>query len=201
MGRSDDPTAGQLPALDHDRGRELAAPLANRPDRPVPDPPAGPDTDIEETLSALTDLIRRGRSARSGRPRCPRPTSSRPSGRPSGAASPFRSEQPPYSILDRGIEAEVLPVAERYGMGAWCGARSPRGCSPAGPQGRSRPTCAARGCFRHMRDERRSDAVEQIIPLADKAGLPMTHLAIAFAHRSPRRTMRDHRAAHDGAAR
>jgi aryl-alcohol dehydrogenase-like predicted oxidoreductase len=39
--------------------------------------------------------------------------------------------------------------------------------------------------FRHMSDERRLDAVEQLIPLADKAGLPMTHLAVAFAIAHP----------------
>ena len=53
---------------------------------------------------------------RSARPRCPRPTSSKPSGSPSGLER-FRTEQPPYSILSRGIEREVLPVAQRYGMG------------------------------------------------------------------------------------
>jgi aryl-alcohol dehydrogenase-like predicted oxidoreductase len=39
--------------------------------------------------------------------------------------------------------------------------------------------------FRHLSDERRLDAVEQIIPLAEKAGLPMTHLAMAFAIAHP----------------
>ena len=45
-----------------------------------------PATDIEETLSALSDLIHSGKSVRSARPRCPRPTSSKPSGSPSSAA-------------------------------------------------------------------------------------------------------------------
>lgn len=39
--------------------------------------------------------------------------------------------------------------------------------------------------FSHMRDERRLDAVERIIPLAEKAALPMTHLAMAFAIAHP----------------
>ena len=58
------------------------------------------------------------RRARPSRP----PTSSRPSGWPSGAGRErFVCEQPPYSLLVRGIEADVLPVTERYGMGviAW----------------------------------------------------------------------------------
>ena len=44
----------------------------------------------------------------------------------------FRTEQPPYSMLSRGIEREVLPVAQQYGMGVSRGARSGRACSPAG---------------------------------------------------------------------
>jgi aryl-alcohol dehydrogenase-like predicted oxidoreductase len=39
--------------------------------------------------------------------------------------------------------------------------------------------------FRHLNDERRIDAVEQLIPLAEKADLPMTHLALAFAIAHP----------------
>jgi len=39
--------------------------------------------------------------------------------------------------------------------------------------------------FTSLRDERRLDAVEQLIPLAEEAGLPMTHLAIAFAIAHP----------------
>jgi aryl-alcohol dehydrogenase-like predicted oxidoreductase len=57
------------------------------------------DTDIEETLSALTDLVEaHWVSERRGPER-------------------FRTEQPPYSILNRSIERDVLPVAQRYGMG------------------------------------------------------------------------------------
>lgn len=54
--------------------------------------------------------------------------------------------------------------------------------------------------FRHMRGERRLDAVEQIVQVADRAGLTMTHLAVAFAISHPVFDLRDHRPAHDGAA-
>src|ERR1700731_2448547 len=77
-----------------------------------------PDTDIDETLGALTDLVRAGKvryigsstfqahqiveaqwvAERRGRER-------------------FVCEQPPYSMLIRGIEAEVLPVCQKFGMG------------------------------------------------------------------------------------
>ena len=77
-----------------------------------------PDTDVEETLSALTDLVRSGKVRAIG-------SSTMPASDIVEAQwvaerrglERFRAEQPPYSILNRGIEAEVLPVAQRYGMG------------------------------------------------------------------------------------
>ena len=52
--------ARQLAPLDHARGREQPAPAGHRLHRPVPDPPPRADTDIDETLGALTDLVRAG---------------------------------------------------------------------------------------------------------------------------------------------
>src|ERR1035437_8952565 len=77
-----------------------------------------PDTDIEETLSALSDLIHSGKVRVIG-------SSTTPASDIVEAQwvaerrglERFRTEQPPYSILNRSIEAEVLPVAQRYGMG------------------------------------------------------------------------------------
>src|SRR6185437_5297161 len=76
-----------------------------------------PDTNVEETLSALTDLIRSGKVRAIG-------TSSMPASDMVEAQwvadrrglERFHTEQPTYSILSRGIETEVLPVAQRYGM-------------------------------------------------------------------------------------
>src|ERR1700761_4780179 len=77
-----------------------------------------PDTDIEETLSALTDLMRAGKSRAVGSPTLP---ASEIAGAQWVAErrglARFRTEQPPYSILDRGIEREVLPICAKYGMG------------------------------------------------------------------------------------
>src|SRR3954451_21444792 len=76
------------------------------------------DTDLEETLSALTDMKRAGKVRAIG-------TSSFPASMIVEAQwvserrglARFRTEQPTYSILNRGIEREVLPTAQRYGMG------------------------------------------------------------------------------------
>jgi aryl-alcohol dehydrogenase-like predicted oxidoreductase len=145
-----------------------------------------PTTDIEETLSALSDLIHSGKVRAIGA---------------SGMLASdiieaqwvaerrglerFRTEQPPYSILSRGIEREVLPIAERYGMGILVWGPLAQGML-TGRIRKGQPTDLRRaGLFRAFSDERRIDAVEQLIPLADKAGLPMTHLALAFAIAHP----------------
>jgi aryl-alcohol dehydrogenase-like predicted oxidoreductase len=145
-----------------------------------------PDTDIEETLSALSDLIHSGKVRAIGA---------------SGMLASdiieaqwaadrrglerFRTEQPPYSILSRGIEREVLPVAQRYGMGVLVWGPLAQGML-TGRIRKGQPTDLRRASlFRAFSDERRIDVVEQLIPLAGKAGLPMTHLALAFTIAHP----------------
>jgi aryl-alcohol dehydrogenase-like predicted oxidoreductase len=145
-----------------------------------------PDTDIEETLSALTDLIRSGKVRAIG-------TSTMPAADIVEAQwvaerrglQRFHTEQPPYSILNRGIESEVLPAAQRHGVTAivW------------GPLGQGMLTGRVRKgehndlrrarMSKHLTDERRIDVVEQLIPLTAEAGIPMTHLAMAFAIAHP----------------
>ena len=77
-----------------------------------------PGTDMEETLSALSDLIHSGKVRAIGASQTPASgiieaqwTAQR------RGLERFHTEQPPYSILSRGIEREVLPIAQRYGMG------------------------------------------------------------------------------------
>jgi aryl-alcohol dehydrogenase (NADP+) len=144
-----------------------------------------PDTDVEETLSALTDLVRAGKVRAIG-------TSTFPASdiveaqwvaERRGLAR-FRTEQPPYSILDRRIENEVLPVCERYGMGTLVWSPLAQGLLT----GRFRKGTGAesrRARFKHMTDERRLDVVEQLVPVAEEAGLSLTHLAMAFVISHP----------------
>jgi aryl-alcohol dehydrogenase-like predicted oxidoreductase len=145
-----------------------------------------PDTHIEETLSALSDLIHAGKVRAIG-------SSTMPASDMVEAQwvaerrglERFRTEQPPYSILNRGIEAEVLPVAQRYGMGTLVWSPLAKGML-TGRIRRGQETDLRRAAmFTNFRDEQRLDAVEQIIPLAAEAGLPMTHLAMAFAIAHP----------------
>ena len=145
-----------------------------------------PATDVEETLSALTDLVRSGKVRAIGSSTFPASdiveaqwTAER------RGLERFRTEQPVYSILDRGIEREILPVTQRYGMGTLVWSPLAQGLLTGRVRKGQQTDLRRTSFFRHMSDERRLDAVEQLIPLADKAGLPMTHLALAFAVAHP----------------
>jgi aryl-alcohol dehydrogenase-like predicted oxidoreductase len=97
----------------------------------------------------------------------------------------FRTEQPTYSILSRGIEAEVLPVAQRYGMGTMVWSPLAKGMLPGRVRKGRRTDLRRAALLTSFGDERRLDAVERLVPLAEEAGLPMTHLAMAFAIAHP----------------
>jgi aryl-alcohol dehydrogenase-like predicted oxidoreductase len=148
-----------------------------------------PTTDVEETLSALTDLVRAGKVRSIGCSNLPAAeiveahwTSER------RGLERFRTEQPHYSILNRGIERDVLPVCERYGMGTlvW----SPlAGGLLTGRYRKGRPSdghpARMQWVPRHMTDENKLDAVEKLVSLAEEAGMSLTHMALAFTITHP----------------
>jgi aryl-alcohol dehydrogenase-like predicted oxidoreductase len=145
------------------------------------------ETDMEETLSALSDLVHSGKVRAIGTSKLPAVdmVEAQWIAERRGFVR-FRCEQPPYSILDRGIERDVLPVAERYGLGTIVWSPLAQGLLTGRVRKGQQSDLRRSGqYFSHLRDERRIDAVEQLIPLADEAGLRLTHLAIAFviAHR------------------
>jgi aryl-alcohol dehydrogenase-like predicted oxidoreductase len=145
-----------------------------------------PGTDIEETLSALSDLIHAGKIRAIGASGTPASgiveaqwTAAR------RGLQRFRTEQPPYSILSRGIEREVLPIAQRYGMGILVWGPLAQGMLTGRIRKGKQTDLRRAALFKAFSDERRLDAVEQLIPLAEEAGLRMTHLAMAFAIAHP----------------
>jgi aryl-alcohol dehydrogenase-like predicted oxidoreductase len=145
-----------------------------------------PTTDIEETLSALTDLVRAGKVRVIGSSMMPASdmVEAQWVAERRGLAR-FRTEQPTYSILNRGIEREVLPVAERYGMGTLVWSPLAQGMLTGRVRKGKQTDLRRAAYFKHLSDERRLDVVEQLVPLAEKAGLPMTHLAMAFTIAHP----------------
>ena len=97
----------------------------------------------------------------------------------------FHTEQPTYSILSRSIETEVLPVAQRYGMGIVVWSPLAMGMLTGRVRKGQQTDLRRAPLFKAFSDERRLDAVEQLIPLAAEVGLPMTHLALAFTVTHP----------------
>jgi aryl-alcohol dehydrogenase-like predicted oxidoreductase len=154
-----------------------------------------PETDIEETLSVLTDLIREGKVRAIGCSTFPAEqiVEAHWAAERRGLER-FRCEQPPYSIFDRQIETSVLPTTERYGMGVivWgplaAGWLSGRYRSPADIDlnaGRARtrpdrfdPALAA--------NQRKLELIGELAKIAADAGISLLHLAIAFvtSHRA-----------------
>jgi aryl-alcohol dehydrogenase-like predicted oxidoreductase len=145
-----------------------------------------PGTDIEETLSALSDLVRSGKVRAIG-------SSDMPASEIVEAQwvaerrglERFRVEQPHYSLLDRSIEREVLPVAQRYGMGTVIWSPLASGMLTGRVRRGQESDLRRTQLFAALRDERRIDAVEEFIALADRVGLPLTHLALAFVIAHP----------------
>ena len=145
-----------------------------------------PDTDLEETLSALTDLVRAGKVRVIGSSTTPASVIVEAQHVAERAGlQRLRVEQPPYSILNRGREREVFPVAQQYGMGVLVWGPFGQGLL-TGRVRRGGGNDLRRARFSsHLTDERRIDVVERLIPLAEEAGMPMTHLAMAFAVAHP----------------
>ncbi|KAA0083425.1 aldo/keto reductase [Mycolicibacterium sp. P9-64] len=145
-----------------------------------------PDTDIEETLSALTDLIRSGKVRAIG-------TSNMPASDIVEAQwvaerrglQRLHTEQPPYSLLNRGAEREVLPTVQRHGMGTLVWGPLGQGLLTGRIRKGQKTDVRRASLFTHLTDEARLDVVERFIGLADEAGMPLTHLAMAFAIAHP----------------
>jgi aryl-alcohol dehydrogenase-like predicted oxidoreductase len=147
-----------------------------------------PDTDIEETLAALTDLMRAGKVRAIGSSTFPASeiVEAQWVAERRGLAR-FRTEQPPYSILNRSIEREVLPICQRYGMGALVWSPLAKGML-TGRYRKDQPlpdSGRAKRFPEQMSDECNLDAVERLIRVADAAGLSLTHMALAFVMAHP----------------
>ena len=155
-----------------------------------------PATDVNETLGVLSDLVHTGKIRAFGASNVPASeiveaqwTAER------RGRERFRTEQPPYSLLTRAIEHDVLPTSLRHGMGVlvysplaggWLSGRYRKGARISGP------TSAARGqLFPGVYDSTnpanaaKLDAADALGALADQAGLTLVQLAIAFVTRHP----------------
>jgi aryl-alcohol dehydrogenase-like predicted oxidoreductase len=152
-----------------------------------------PETDHDETLGALTDLVRTGKVRYIG-------SSTYPASEivaaqlvaESRGRERFVCEQPPYSMLVRGIEGEVLPVCETHGMGviSW-GPLAGGWLTGAWRKGKEAPASTRAGRLPQRYDlslpanQRKLEAADALGQLAEEAGLSLIHMAIAFVVNHP----------------
>jgi aryl-alcohol dehydrogenase-like predicted oxidoreductase len=152
-------------------------------------------TDIEETLGALSDLVHEGKIRYAGCSVYPAENiveAQRASQRRN--LERFVSEQPPYSIFARGIEADVLPTAQRYRMGilAWSplnggwltGKYRKQDTAPEGSRAK-RARIPARFDMSLPGNQLKLELVEELEKLATEAGVTMTQLALAWVLEHP----------------
>jgi aryl-alcohol dehydrogenase-like predicted oxidoreductase len=152
-----------------------------------------PGCDHDETLGALTDLVRAGKIRYLGSSTYP----------PSAIVEAqwvaerrnrerFVCEQPPYSILYRGIEIDMLPTAQRYGMGVmcwgplgggWLSGRWRKGTTDMESSRANR--IPGRYDLSRPDNKRKLDVVEELALLAEELGISLIHLSLAFVLQHP----------------
>jgi aryl-alcohol dehydrogenase-like predicted oxidoreductase len=151
------------------------------------------DTDIDETLGALSDLVRAGKVRYIGSSTFP----------PSAIVEAqwvaerrgrerFVCEQPPYSLLVRGVEADVLPTCRRYGMGVipwsplaggWLSGKWRKDADDL--TSRRSAMIPQRYDLSIPENQRKLDAADALGRLADEAGISLIEMALAFVIRHP----------------
>jgi aryl-alcohol dehydrogenase-like predicted oxidoreductase len=151
------------------------------------------DTDIDETLGALTDLVRAGKVRYIGSSTFP----------PSAIVEAqwvaerrgrerFVCEQPPYSILVRGVEPDVLPTCARHGMGVipwsplaggWLTGRYRKGQDL--PETHRAQRIPQRYDMSLPGNQAKLEAADALAQLADEAGLSLIDMALAFVLNHP----------------
>ena len=151
------------------------------------------DTDIDETLGALSDLVHAGKVRYIGSSTFPPSqiveaqwTAER------RGRERFVTEQPPYSMLIRGVENDVLPTCLRYGMGVipwsplaggWLSGRYRLGQDV--PQSRRAERIPDRYDMSLPGNQRKLEAADALAKLAEENGITLIEMAIAFVIRHP----------------
>jgi aryl-alcohol dehydrogenase-like predicted oxidoreductase len=153
-----------------------------------------PDTDIDETLGALSDLVHAGKVRFIGS------STFQPSQIVEAQwvakrreRERFVCEQPPYSLLHRGIEAEVLPVCRKYGMGVipwsplaggWLSGKYGKGGASPGSSRRAQ-AMPSRFDMSLAANQTKLEAVHAFTQLAEQSGITLIELALAFVTSHP----------------
>ena len=155
--------------------------------------PEQPTTDIDETLGALSDLVHQGKIRYIGSSTFP-PSQiveaqwvARDRGR-----ERFVTEQPPYSMLIRAVEADVLPTCRRHGMGVipwsplaggWLSGRWRKGRDA--PDSARADRLPSRYDLSIPGNQAKLEAADKLAQVAEEAGMSLIHLALAFVINHP----------------
>jgi aryl-alcohol dehydrogenase-like predicted oxidoreductase len=155
-----------------------------------------PMTDIDETLGAMSDLVRAGKIRSFGASKVPASQIVEAQWVADRRGHErFRTEQPPYSLLTRAIEYDLLPTCQRYGMGVmaysplasgWLSGKYRKGQQVSGPGSAARlQRWPGRFDASNPANAAKLDAADALGALADEAGLTLVQMAVAFALRHP----------------
>jgi aryl-alcohol dehydrogenase-like predicted oxidoreductase len=154
-----------------------------------------PGVDLEETLGALTDLVQQGKVRYVGSSVFPPSAIVEAQWRAHDRGlQRYVCEQPPYSMLARGIEADVLPTCQRYGMGVipwsplsggWLSGKWRKDANDLEPMSVARKRLTARYDLSLPANKRKLDAADQLAQLAEEAGISLIEMAIAFVINHP----------------
>jgi aryl-alcohol dehydrogenase-like predicted oxidoreductase len=154
-----------------------------------------PDVDLDETLGALTDLVQQGKVRYIG-------SSTFPASAIVEAQWTARdrrlqryvTEQPPYSMLARGVEADVLPTCAKYGMGVipwsplsggWLSGRWRKDADSPAPTSAARQRLTERYDLSLPANQRKLEAADALAQLAEEADISLIEMAIAFVLNHP----------------
>jgi aryl-alcohol dehydrogenase-like predicted oxidoreductase len=153
------------------------------------------DTNIDDTLGALTDLVRAGKVRYIG-------SSTFPASKIVEAQwvaqmrgrERFVCEQPPYSMLIRSIENDVLPTCQRYGMGVipwsplaggWLSGKWRLGAPEEQLTSRRSAMMSSRYDLSIPANRAKLEAADALAKVAEEAGITLIEMALAFVIRHP----------------
>jgi aryl-alcohol dehydrogenase-like predicted oxidoreductase len=155
-----------------------------------------PNTDIDETLGARSDLVRAGKIRSFGASKVPASEIVEAQWLADRRGHQlFRTEQPPYSLLTRAIEYDVLPTCQRHGMGVlaysplaggWLSGKYRKGQEVSGPGSAARlQRFPGRWDTNSPANAAKLEAADALGALADETSLTLVQMAVAFAVRHP----------------
>ncbi|HEX7610816.1 MAG TPA: aldo/keto reductase family protein [Solirubrobacteraceae bacterium] len=148
------------------------------------------DTPLEETMEALTEVVRAGKARHIGFSEWPADRITASLEVP--GAERWVSSQPQYSMLWRGPEAEVIPLCEHEGISqiVWSplaqGVLTGKYLPGSPPPQDSRAASESMGGFiDRLMEPQVLEAVQRLVPIAEGAGLTMAQMALAWVLRQP----------------